>query len=256
MRTFHTQNHSGLELQGDVSSIGRGSSPPLLQTGILENKKTCHANHDRSFSAKSKWSVMIKNLKQGLEFMNKQNSNLNEMEQALARWRMSPEATKPYDELSFSADAFLYLQTILTLSEEKMFNHPLFGCGVETPIRIHLNLKGERFIQEVPVVPLLCQPGFSALAHSGGGMRRPSESLFDSCQLEFMNALLSLNQNLDGMKRQLDEIEKSHSNSSLGLALVNTERESSPPVSSGVSRIFKWASRFLKAPGSTASYCS
>ena len=141
MRTFHTQNHSGLELQGDVSSIGRGSSPPLLQTGILEHKKTCHVNHDRSFSAKSKWSVMIKNLKQGLEFMNKQNSNLNEMEQALARWRMSPEATKPYDELSFSAEAFLYLQTILTLSEEKMFNHPLFGCGVETPIRIHLNLK-------------------------------------------------------------------------------------------------------------------
>ena len=135
------------------------------------------SNHDRSFSAKSKWSVMIKNLKQGLEFMNKQNSNLNEMEQALARWRMSPEATKPYDELSFSAEAFLYLQTILTLSEEKMFNHPLFGCGVETPIRIHLNLKGKRFIQEVPVVPLLCQPGFSALAHSGGGIRRPSESL-------------------------------------------------------------------------------
>ena len=98
---------------------------------------------------------MIKNLKQGLEFMNKQNSNPNEMEQALARWRMSPEATKPYDELSFSPETFLYLQTILTLSEEKMFNHPLFGSGFETPIRIHLNLKGERFIQEVPVVPLL-----------------------------------------------------------------------------------------------------
>ena len=38
-----------------------------------------------------------------------------------------------------------------------------------------------------------------------------------------MNALLSLNQNLDGMKRQLDEIEECHSNSSLGLALVDTE---------------------------------
>jgi len=256
MRTFHTQNHSGLELQGDVSSIGRGSSPPLLQTGILDHQKACHGKHDRSFSAQSKWSVMIKNLKQGLEFMNKQNSNLNEMEQTLARWRMSPEATKPHGEISFSPEAFLYLQAILTLSEEKMFNHPLFGSGFEVPIRIHLNLKGERFIKEVPVVPLLNQPGFSALAHSGSGMRRPSESLFDSCQLEFMNALLSLNRNLDGMKRQLDEIEKSHSHSSLGLALVDTRRESSPPVPSTVSRILKWAGRFLKAPGATASYCS
>ncbi len=256
MRTFHTKYHSGLELQGDVSPIGRGSSPPLLQTGILDHQKISPGKHAGSFSSQSKWSVMIKNLKHGLAFMNKQNSNLHEMEQTLARWRMSPEATKPYGELSFSPETFLYLQTILTLSEEKMFNHPLFGSGFETPIRIHLNLKGERFIQEVPVIPLLNQPGFCALAHSGGGVRRPSERLFDSCQLEFMNALLSLNQNLDGMKRQLNEIEECHSNSSLGLALVDTRRESSPPTSSGVSRILKWAGRFLKAPKATASYCS
>ena len=256
MRTFHTKHHSGLELKGDASPIGRGSSPPLLQAGILDQKKTSHGKHGRSFSSQSKWSVMIKNLKQGLEFMNKQNSNLHEMEQTLARWRMSPETTKSNDKLSFSPETFLYLQTILTLSEEKMFNHPLFGSGFENPIRIHLNLKGERFIQEVPVVPLLNQPGFCALAHSGGGVRRPSERLFDSCQLEFMNALLSLNQNLDGMKRQLDEIEKSHPNSSLGLALAESRRESSTPSSSGFSRILKWAGRFLKAPKATASYCN
>ena len=255
MRTFHTKHHTGLELQGDVSSIGRGSSPPLLQSGILDQHKTSPVNHDRSFSSQSKWSVMTRNLKQGLEFMNKQNSNLQEMEQTLARWRMSPETTKSNDKLSFSPETFLYLQTILTLSEEKMFNHPLFGSGFETPIRIHLNLRGERFIQEVPVVPLLNQPGFCALAHSGGGVRRPSERLFDSCQLEFMNALLSLNQNLDGMKRQLNEIEKSHSSSSLRLALVDKSTKSSPRARSGVSRILKWASRFLKAPKITPSYC-
>ena len=256
MRTFHTKYHSGLELHGDVPPIGRGSSPPLLQTGILDHQKTIHVKHDRSFSSQSKWSVMIKNLNQGLEFMNKQNSNLHEMEQTLARWRMSPVTTNPNGKLSFSPESFLYLQTILTLSEEKMFNHPLFGSGFETPIRIHLNLRGERFIQEVPVVPLLNQPGFCALAHSGGGVRRPSEKLFDSCQLEFMNALLSLNQNLDGMKRQLNEIEESHSSSSLSLALVDTKTEGSAPTTSGVSRILKWAGRFLKAPKATPSYCS
>ena len=255
MRIFHTKHNTGLESQGDLSSVGRESSPPLLQTGILDQHNANFCNHERSFSAKSKWSVMIRNLRQGLEFMDKQNDSLNEMEQALTRWRRSPDTTESSDKLSLSPETFLYLQTILNLSEEKMFSHPLFGSGFEPPIRIHLNLNGERFIQEVPVVPLLNQPGFCALVHSGHGVRRPSESLFDTCQLEFVNALLSLNQNLDGMKRQLCEVENRYSSSSLGTVLVDTRTEVLPRATSGFSRILKWANSFLNPPKATQA-CS
>lgn len=210
MRTFHTQTESGLELQGDAVSIGRGSSQPLLQSGnfaqIGSTKK--HETKAGSFSSISKWSVMLKNLQRGLEFMEKQNFNLKEMESVLLNWRKDSARPSSGYSYSFPPETFLYLQTIMSLSEEKLFNHPLFGSGYEPPIRIHLNMKGERFTQEVPVLPLLNQPAFCALTHSSGSSRRPSDLLFDSCEMEFVNTLLILDRNLEGLRRQLRAVEE------------------------------------------------
>jgi hypothetical protein len=248
MRTFHTKHHSGLELKGDAASIGRGSSHSLLQTGI-PSKNTAGGTKlekTKSYSCRTKWHAMIKNLNQGLEFMSKQNSNLNEMERALSRWRDTPLTSKKTGDFSFVPESFLYLQTILALSEERMFNHPLFGSGYETPIRIHLNLKGERFIQEVPVVPLLNQPGFQALAHSGGDSRRPSDILFDSCGLEFVTSLLKLNKNIDGMKRQLRLVEECNPISTLGNSVSKTKNHVSPAPPPQFSRFLNWANWILR----------
>ena len=248
MRTFHTKHHSGLELKGDAASIGRGSSHSLLQTGIPSKNVAGGTNPEKpkTYSCRTKWHAMIKNLNQGLEFMGKQNSNLNEMERALSRWRDTPLSSKKTGEFSFVPETFLYLQTITALSEDCMFNHPLFGSGYETPIRIHLNLKGERFIQEVPVVPLLSQPGFQALAHSGGGSRRPSDTLFDTCGLEFVTLLLTLNKNIDGMKSQLRLVEDFNPISALGNSVCKTRNEVSPAPPPQSSRFLNWANWILR----------
>ena len=248
MRTFHTKHHSGLELKGDTASIGRGSSHSLLQTGIPSKNVVGGTNLEKAktYSCRTKWHAMIKNLNQGLEFMSKQNSNLNEMERALSRWRDMPADSNKTREFSFIPETFLYLQTITALSEECMFNHPLFGSGYETPIRIHLNLKGERFIQEVPVVPLLSQPGFQALAHSGGGSRRPSDTLFDTCGLEFVTLLLTLSKNIDGMKRQLCLVEECNPISALGNSDSKTRNEFSPAPPPQSSRFLNWANWILR----------
>ena len=186
MRTFHTHNQFGLELKGDTASIGRGGSHPLLQAGmpVKTGSGPVPGENNRPFSCQSKWSVMLKNLSHGLEFMERQNSNLNKMEKTLCHWRNTLPCDSTSGEESFLPETFLCLQTILGLSEEKLFNHPLFGSGFETPIRIHLNLKGERFVQEIPVVPLLNQPGFCALAHSGASSSRPTDGLFDTCEID------------------------------------------------------------------------
>ena len=248
MRTFHTKHHSGLELKGDTASIGRGSSHSLLQTGIPSKNVVGGTNLEKAktYSCRTKWHAMIKNLNQGLEFMSKQNSNLNEMERALSRWRDMPADSNKTREFSFIPETFLYLQTITALSEECMFNHPLFGSGYETPIRIHLNLKGERFIQEVPVVPLLSQPGFQALAHSGGGTRRPSDTLFDTCGLEFVTLLLTLSKNIDGMKRQLRRVEECNPVSTLGNSIPESKSETALTSSPQQSRFLNWANWILR----------
>ena len=249
MRTFHTHNQFGLELKGDTASIGRGGSHPLLQAGKLAKPGSgpVLGEKNRPFSCQSKWSVMLKNLSHGLEFMERQNSNLNEMEKTLSHWRNSLPIDRTAKEESFSPETFLCLQTILCLSEEKLFNHRLFGSGFETPIRIHLNLKGERLVQEIPVVPLLNQPGFCALAHSGASSSRPTDGLFDSCEMEFVNALLVVDRNLEGLRRQLRTIEEGHPRPTLDIPLAKTKRrETSSPASSGFSRFMNWINRCIK----------
>jgi hypothetical protein len=257
MRTFHTHNHSGLELKGDTVSIGRGSSHPLLHAGKLvkHGPSSVPGEKNRPFYCQSKWSIMLKNLNHGLEFMERQNSNLNEMDKTLSHWRNSLPSDRVSGGKSFSPETFLCLQTILGLSEEKLFNHTLFGCGFESPIRIHLNLKGERSVQEIPVVPLLNQPGFCALAHSGRSSRRPSVGLFDRCEMEFVNALLVVNRNLEGLRRQLRSIEESQPMGALGNPLPrNPKRESPSPGSSGFNRFMDWVNRCIKPWKATPVY--
>jgi hypothetical protein len=249
MRAFHTKNQFDLELKGYTSSIGRVSSHPLLQVGKFVNSdsSSVHGGNHRPLSSQSKWSVMLKNLNQGLEFMQRQNSNLNEMEKSLSHWRNSLANNKTGVSFSFAPETYLYLQAILRFSEEKLFDHPLFGSGFEPPIRIHLNLKGKRFVQEVPVVPLLNQPGFCALVHSGRGTMRPSDTLFDSCEMEFVNALLMVDRNIEGLRRQLRIIEEKNPRSAFVQPPPNRhERESLSPVSSGLSRFMDWMRRSIK----------
>jgi len=221
----------------------------LLQAGmpVKAGSGPVPGENNRPFSCQSKWSVMLKNLSHGLEFMERQNSNLNEMEKTLCHWRNTLPCDSTSGEESFLPETFLCLQTILGLSEEKLFNHPLFGSGFETPIRIHLNLKGERFVQEIPVVPLLNQPGFCALAHSGASSSRPTDGLFDTCEMEFVNALLVVDRNLEGLRRQLRTIEEGRPLPTRDIPLSRiSERESPSPVTSGFNRFMNWVNRCIK----------
>ena len=124
------------------------------------------------------------------------------MDRLIRLWRGSLSHQVNNLELSLPPETLLYLQTILRLSEEKLFNHSLFGSGAEPPIRIHLILGGKRFVQKVPVIPLLNKPGFQGLVYSGRSRRSPTRGHFDSCQTEFMNALLEVGKNLDGLRRE------------------------------------------------------
>ena len=208
MRNLHTHNNSDLELGDGTSSIGRGNSPNHLQVGkpkgILTNPE--QPDPTRSFSHESKREVMLRNLRQGMKFVDKQHENLLEMEHSLRFWR-DGLSDKDLDR-TVPPETVLFLQTILRLSEEKLYNHPLFGSGVEKPIRIHLSMRGERFQQEIPVIPLHNRPGFCALAHSGSGRAPPSSSHFDACETEFLNALLTVEKVANEVRVNMTKIQE------------------------------------------------
>jgi hypothetical protein len=243
MRNLHTYNHSGSELESGASSIGRGNHTQL-QAGKLKGAESSIQAHvsDRSFSHESKWSVMLRNLRQGIQFMEKQSSNLHEMESALRLWSDSVRDRDKWVGHACIPETALYLQTILRLSDEKLFNHPLFGSGVEPPIRIHLALRGERITQEINVIPLRNKAGFCALAHSGSGSSPPSPSHFNTCQTEFLNALLQVEQDGDEIKQLIATI---HENSLAPLSFTEARTHRSD-ANSQLPRLFHWASKFFK----------
>jgi len=254
MRNLHTYNNSGLEFEGGAPSIGRGSTLNQLQVGKFKDAVASgkQGNSNRSFSHESKWSVMLSNLRQGIQFIDKQNSNLHEMENSLRLWRGSViDRDKPTDR-AFIPETALYLQTILRLSEEKLFNHPLFGSGVETPIRIHLVLRGERFAQEIPVIPLLNKPGFCALAYSGSGSSPPSPTHFNTCETEFLNALLEVEQNGDEVRRQMTRIEES-SAETLTFSRARPDLRSGADVTT-LPRYLHWINKLFKSWRRTQAY--
>jgi hypothetical protein len=247
MRNLHTYNDSGLELEGGAPSIGRGSTLNQLQAGNFNHTVASakQVNSNRSFSPESKWSVMLSNLRKGLQFIDKQNSNLHEMENSLRLWRGSVIDRDKSTDRAFIPETVLYLQTILRLSEETLFNHPLFGSGVETPIRIHLVLRGERFAQEIPVIPLHNKPGLCALTHSGSGSSPPSATHFNTCETELLNALLQVEQNGDEVRRQMTRIEES-STEILSFSRVRTDLRSGADVTT-LPRYLNWISKLFKS---------
>lgn len=254
MRNLHTHNKSGLGLEGAVSPIGRGNTLNQLQAGNFKGTitSTKHGNTNRSFSHVNKWSVMLNNLRQGLQFIDKQNTNLHEMENSLRLWRGSIIDSDKSTTRTFIPETALYLQTILRLSEEKFFNQKLFGSGVETPIRIHLVLRGDRFAQEIPVVPLLNKPGFCALAHSGRGSSPPSAAHFNTCETEFLNALLQVEQQRDEVRQQITMIEES-SSETLTFSLVRPDPRSGANLTV-LPRYLTWISKLFKSLRRTEAY--
>ena len=250
MRNLHTQNDFGLELGHGASSIGRGNSPSQLQVGKL-NEITANPGQldpNRSFSNENKRAVMLRNLRQGMEFVDKQHANLYEMEHSLRFWRDGIR-DKALDR-TVPPETVLYLQTILRLSEEKLYHHPLFGSGVEQPIRIHLSMRGERFHQEIPVIPLHNRPGFCALAHSGSGRVPPSTSHFDACETEFLNALLTVEKVANEVRSNMTKIQE-FSNAMRPLPEAASQR---PEINPHLPKLLHWATKLVMPWRRTRAY--
>jgi hypothetical protein len=181
-KLYHSLSRSNkVKLPSDDISIGNSQQ---IQDG-------------RSFSSQSRQDVMQRNLKSGLEYIDKQRENLSEIGNIIDTWRFSMEReTRERRHFAFNhLRNVIYIDPITKLVEERFHNRLLFGDGSESAIRIHLMIEGRRHEFHLKVVPLLIDPGFQAVMHSGSSNDYPSGPVFDQCCTHIINCMLNIEHN-------------------------------------------------------------
>ena len=164
------------------------------------------------FSSRSRQTVMINNLEQGISYANKQYENLVRINSYIRQIITSCMNNRILVENGWS----IYLDSIVVLTEERFTNFPLFGNGTEPPIRVHLIRDGVRFINEFPVNPLLSELHFQSLLHSGSQINPPPEKLLNSCTQDVIQQMLLTDRVIERSSHTLSELkEKSACNNKL-----------------------------------------
>ncbi|MBT3666000.1 MAG: hypothetical protein HN548_00855 [Opitutae bacterium] len=155
------------------------------------------------YSSQSRQSVMISNLKLGIEYKSKQYDNLSSINDYLNE---IISISNPRRD-SNSSTWLIYLQSIASVSGERHLNFPLFGHGVEPPVRVHLVLDGRPQIFEFHVSELLNRTHFKSLMYSGAGTGPPLNELLHDCLSEVMDELLKVSTERSNAELTLDKLE-------------------------------------------------
>lgn len=172
------------------------------------------------YSSISRQTVMVKNLKLGIDYKTKQYDHLSSINDYLNDIIGLSNSSRG----SCSGSWVLYLQSIASVSEATYFNLPLFGHGVEPPIRVHLVLKGTPRTFEFHVSELLNRPHFKSFVYSGVGVGAPSCKLLHDCLKETMDEQLKISFERSKAESILKELEVLAINKAKLLSNKSTEK--------------------------------
>lgn len=155
------------------------------------------------YSSQSRQTVMVKNLKLGIDYKTKQYDHLSSINDYLNNIIRMSNSRKD----SYSSSWVIYLQSIASISEATHLNFPLFGHGTEPPIRIHLILKGTAQSFEFHVSKLLNRPHFKSFVYSGASAGVPSCKILYNCLKETMDEQLKISFERSKAESILEELE-------------------------------------------------
>ena len=158
---------------------------------------------DKVFSSVSRQSVMIKNLRLGINFKEEQNRTLCEINQNLSHLLPYAHSSPPSDNDGWK----LYLDSISHLTEKTYSNFPLFGHGFDPPIRVHLIKNGKALAFEFTICTLLKSLSFQSLLHSSVGSNLPSKRLLDDCVKSVLEEMLLVTKEKDKAVQLVSEYE-------------------------------------------------
>lgn len=155
------------------------------------------------YSSQSRQTVMVKNLKLGIDYKTKQYDHLSSINDYLNNIIRMSNSRKD----SYSSSWVIYLQSIASISEATHLNFPLFGHGTEPPIRVHLILKGTAQTFEFHVSKLLNRPHFKSFVYSGASAGVPSCKILYNCLKETMDEQLKISFERSKAESILEELE-------------------------------------------------
>ena len=200
MRTFHT-NTSVCGYPHDIGADSVGRPPDHV--GITHTQSATHPKnsskitHTNSFNMGTKTDAMLSNLHQCSDYISLQLDSLSKIEGLLGF--KNPVLFESDDPLTNSRERAATLKlvhsSLLSITDLKYGNHPIFGYGHESPVRLHLVINGKRESHSLPVVPLLSKPGFKSFEITLGAGRDISTGLRESCLEEVLNLMMDVHKN-------------------------------------------------------------
>ena len=200
MRTFHT-NTSVCGYPHDISADSVGRPPD--HAGFSHTQSAVHPknpkkeSYTRRFSMGTKTDAMLSNLHQCSDYISLQLDSLSKIEGLLGLQKSV--LFTPDNPLTNSRERAAQLKimhsSLLSVIDLKYGNHPIFGYGYESPVRLHLVINGKRESHSLPVVPLLSKPGFKSFEITLGAGRDISTGLRESCLEEVLNLMMDVHKN-------------------------------------------------------------
>jgi hypothetical protein len=208
MRTFHTQsNVYGVSLEGSAGAIGRvhPSCEPVHAVGCVNLHN--HKSDSPSFKLVSVHDVMTKGLHDGLVYYRRQIEGLS-TSQAIVRELLCSAQTSPLrtSQVEVSSKRKFFLEALNSIFNQKLKGFPLFGYGHESPMKLHLKVKGRRNTQLLHPVPLLTQPAFRSVYLTLGLNEDVESRICEESVSEILNLMLSTKKNQECLRNLFTQI--------------------------------------------------
>lgn len=200
MRTLHT-NHiaCGYSQDVNVGAIGR-----LHNSCEHLHAKSGHPSPEAHTSAHlfkecTKHNAMSQSLDDGIAYFHRQIKGLS-LSEAIIRELFKSSNSRKYeshaDNQMQTTGRFLW-ESLQAVSQENFKDHPLFGFGFESPLRLHLNLSGKRTTHLLPVVPLLGKPAYRSVGLTLGIDHMVGSNVCQESIEEILNLMLEVEKRKD-----------------------------------------------------------
>ena len=93
-------------------------------------------------------------------------------------------------------------------------------------------IEGKRYEIHLNVVPLLIDPGFQAIMHSGQSYHYPSDSVFDHCCRHIINCMLEVEHNRTELDSKIELVMRNRQKN-LNITALNSIDALSPVIKGG-----------------------
>jgi len=195
---------------------------------------TQEALSKKPLSQVTKYDIMLRNLVICQDYIKKQNLTLSNINDILGLMRLGNCFDGQESIETKEACNFIYIDTLIHMSKESHSSLLLFGISDDSPVRIHLNLKGKQDVFNLRSLPLLSAPAFSSLIQSGLSRRNPTSQFFDKLMQEVLSLMIKADSSLSAVSLLIKDIKKVATTQSL-----NSRKVVEPPINNRISFFIK-----------------